>query len=169
MSPGPNRLPGVNFGVNVPTSFVSYFLPLCMSWMGVPAVISPETTRTYAITPRKVSKTLSNTSAFRSSPSAPFGMGNRRTTASRTSGMPWPVFALTKMASSAGMAKISSSCRFTPGMSALGRSILLITGIRVRPSLWAKCTFATVCASTPWAASTTRSAPSHAASERETS
>ncbi len=29
--------------------------------------------------------------------------------------------------------------------------------------------FATVCASTPWVASTTSSAPSHACSERETS
>jgi len=46
VSPGPNRLPGVSFGVKVPTSFVSYFLPLCISWIGVPAVISPETTRT---------------------------------------------------------------------------------------------------------------------------
>ena len=54
-------------------------------------------------------------------------------------------------------------------MSALGRSILLITGITSSPWLIARYAFANVCASTPCEASTTSSAPSHEASERETS
>ncbi len=40
------------------------------------------------------------------------------------------------------------------GMSAFGRSILLMTGMIVSPCLCARCTLATVCASTPCAAST---------------
>src|SRR6266511_1267311 len=53
--------------------------------------------------------------------------------------------------------------------SALGRSTLLRTGISSRPASIAAYVLATVCASTPWAASTTRSAPSQAARLRDTS
>ena len=54
-------------------------------------------------------------------------------------------------------------------MSALGRSILLMTGMISSPLLMAMYALASVCASTPCDASTTSSAPSHEASERETS
>jgi hypothetical protein len=53
--------------------------------------------------------------------------------------------------------------------SADGRSILLRTGMRVRFSLSARWTFASVWASMPWVASTTRIAPSQAWSEWLTS
>ena len=134
-----------------------------------PALIAPSTTRTYTTTPRYVSKVESNTSARRRWLRLFGGAGMRAMTASRMSSMPMPCFALARIASSAGMARISSSCRITDGRSEFGRSILLITGMSLSFCFSARWTFATVCASTPCAASTMRSAPSHAASERETS
>ena len=59
--------------------------------------------------------------------------------------------------------------RLTRSGSALGRSILLMTGKISRSFSRAKYTLANVCASMPWAASTTRSAPSQAARLRDTS
>jgi len=53
--------------------------------------------------------------------------------------------------------------------SAAGRSILLSTGMIVRSLSRARYRFARVWASMPWAASTSRIAPSHAARLRETS
>lgn len=53
--------------------------------------------------------------------------------------------------------------------SALGRSILLMSGMISRLAFMAIMAFATVCASTPWVASTTSTAPSHAARLRLTS
>ena len=64
------------------------------------------------------------------------------------------------------MSSISRSAR---SGSALGRSILFTTGTISSPAATASSAFATVCASTPCAASTTRIAPSQAASERDTS
>ena len=58
---------------------------------------------------------------------------------------------------------------FTSSGLAFGRSTLLITGKISKLLSIAKYTFARVCACTPWAASTTRTAPSQAAKERETS
>ncbi len=52
---------------------------------------------------------------------------------------------------------------------AAGRSILLSTGMIVRSFSSARYRLARVCASMPWAASTTRMVPSHAARERDTS
>ena len=77
--------------------------------------------------------------------------------------------ALAGMQSSAGMQRMSSSCFLHFGTSAAGRSILLRTGMMVRFCSIARCTLATVWASTPWAASTIRIAPSQAARVRETS
>ena len=74
-----------------------------------------------------------------------------------------------KGASSAGKPIISSISWITRCGSALGKSILLITGKISKSLSNAKKTLANVCASTPWAASTTNTAPSHAAKERETS
>ena len=55
------------------------------------------------------------------------------------------------------------------GMSALGMSILLMTGRISRSFSRARYMLAMVCASTPWLASTMRSTPSQAASARDTS
>ena len=63
------------------------------------------------------------------------GGGMRFTIASRISSMPIPIFALASIASSAGMASISSNWRFTEATSAFGRSILLIIGTIVSPCL----------------------------------
>ena len=51
--------------------------------------------------------------------------------------------------------------------SACGRSILFAAGTISRPPSIARYAFASVCASMPWAASTTRSAPSHACRDRD--
>ena len=156
-------------GRKIPTSFTSYVPWVCISFTGSPALMLPSTTRTYTTTPRYVSNIESKINARNRSSFFPVGAGIRATTASRMSSIPIPFFALALTASSPGIARMSSICFTTVGMSALGRSILLITGIRVSPCLLARCTLATVCASTPWAASTIRSAPSQAARERDTS
>ncbi len=80
-----------------------------------------------------------------------------------------PSLALAKTASSAGMARSSSSSNFAFGISELGRSILFITGINFKLSILAMWAFAMVCASIPCEASMTRRAPSEAIKERETS
>ena len=73
------------------------------------------------------------------------------------------------MAPEASIPMTCSICSWARSGSAPGRSILLRTGMISSPASEARCAFASVWASTPWLASTTRSAPWHAASERETS
>ena len=80
-----------------------------------------------------------------------------------------PLFADTAGQSSAGIPITSSISALTPSISAEGRSILLITGTISRLLSTARYALASVCASIPCVASTTRSAPSQAFSERETS
>ena len=63
----------------------------------------------------------------------------------------------------------SATSTEVPSGSAAGRSILFTTGTISRPFSIARYALASVCASIPCAASTTRSAPSHAWSERDTS
>ena len=69
----------------------------------------------------------------------------------------------------AGRAIISSTSCFTRSGSAAGRSILLMTGRISSSCSMARYVFASVWASTPCVASTTSTAPSHAARERDTS
>ena len=73
------------------------------------------------------------------------------------------------MISSAENPRVSTSSWATRSGSAEGRSILFTTGMSVRFASIARYTFASVWAWMPWAASTTSSAPSQAASARETS
>ena len=80
-----------------------------------------------------------------------------------------PDLALAKIASDASNPITSSISRFTRSGSALGKSILLMTGMISKSCSNAKYTLAKVCASTPCAASTTNRAPSQAAKERDTS
>ena len=89
--------------------------------------------------------------------------------ASSRSWMPSPVLPDTHTASSAGMASSSSISTLTSSGCAEGRSILLMAGTMSRSAFMARLALETVWASTPCVASTTRTAPSHAASERETS
>jgi len=108
-------------------------------------------------------------SAWSGAAAEPRGGGMRRMRVSRSSGTPSPVLALTGAASVAWMPMISSISRVTRSGSAEGRSILFMTGSTSRPCSMAVLQLATLCASTPWEASTTSSAPSQAASERDTS
>ena len=82
---------------------------------------------------------------------------------------PSPVLAEMRRTSSAGSPISSAISAPTRSGSAPGRSTLFMAGISSSPPSIARYVFATVCASTPWEASTTSSAPSHAASERDTS
>ena len=80
-----------------------------------------------------------------------------------------PSFALTsRMSSGSAPIRSCTSC-FRRSGSAPGRSILLRTGMISSPASSARNRFDSVCAWMPCDASTTRIAPSHAASERETS
>ena len=83
--------------------------------------------------------------------------------------MPMPCLAEARIAFEASMPITCSICSFALSGSAPGRSILLSTGTISRWASAARCAFASVCASTPWLASTTSSAPWQAASERLTS
>ena len=83
--------------------------------------------------------------------------------------MPIPALPLARIASSAGIVRMSSSCFRQSSRLALGRSILLMTGMTLSFCAKARCALATVWASTPWAASIRRTAPSQAARLRETS
>ncbi len=73
------------------------------------------------------------------------------------------------MAWEASMPMMFSICSRARSGSAPGRSILLSTGMISRPASTARCALARVWASTPWLASTTRSAPWQAARLRLTS
>ena len=101
--------------------------------------------------------------------SLPRGGGTRATIASSSSGTPVPSLAETARISSrlAPIRSMISLARCSG--SAPGRSILFSTGMISSPASIARKRLLRVCACTPCEASTTRIAPSHAASERETS
>ncbi len=99
----------------------------------------------------------------------PTGAGIFSTTWSSRSSTPRPVFAETFSTSSGSQPMMCAiSAAYFSGWAA-GRSILLSTGMMVRSFSSARYRLARVCASMPWAASTTRMVPSQAARERDTS
>ena len=134
-----------------------------------PFFMAPSTTRTSATTPRYGSKYESKMSARSGAVASPSGAGMLYTTASSRSCTPAPVLPEASTASSAGMARPSSISSRTRSGSAAGRSILLMRGMISRFAFMAIMALATVCASTPCVASTTSTAPSHAARLRLTS
>ena len=134
-----------------------------------PRRMRPSFTRIRMITPRYWSYQLSTTSAFSGASGSPLGGGRRVTRASSTPSMLMPVLAEIITASDASSPITSSICCFTRSGSAAGRSILFRMGTISCPASIAWYTFASVCASTPWEASTTSSEPSQAARLRETS
>ena len=135
----------------------------------MPGSSMPSTTCSSTTTPRYWSNQESNTSPRNGPSGSPFGGGMRATIASRISSIPTPILAEARIASDASIPITCSICSFARSGSAPGRSILLSTGTISRPASAARCAFASVCASTPWLASTTSRAPWQAASERLTS
>ncbi len=129
----------------------------------------PSYIRTFIITPTYLSKKESKISALRGLSGSPWGGGITSTIRSRSSSMPIPSFAEVSTAFSASRPRLFSILFFVPSISALGISILLITGIISRSFSRARYMFAMVCASTPWDASTRSRTPSQAARARETS
>ena len=129
----------------------------------------PSTILVWITTPLYESNTLSKISPLRLEFISPFGHGILSITASSNLSIPKPVFALVKIISSSLNPSTSLSSFFTLSTSALGKSILFITGIIVKSFSKAKYTFASVCASIPCAASTTKIAPSQAAKLLDTS
>lgn len=83
--------------------------------------------------------------------------------------MPMPYLAEARMALEQSMPTVCSISCLTRSGSAAGRSILLSTGMISRSFSTASHTLANVWASTPWLASTTKIAASHAARDRDTS
>ena len=93
----------------------------------------------------------------------------RSITAFNNSSMPTPVLALVSIISSSSKPNVSTISFFTLSTSALGKSILLMIGIIFKLFSRARYILASVWASIPWAASTTKIAPSHAAKLLDTS
>jgi hypothetical protein len=88
---------------------------------------------------------------------------------SSSSSMPMPVLAEARTAFEASMPMTCSTCSLARSMSAEGRSILLITGRISRPPFDREVGVGERLGLDPLAASTISSAPSQAASERDTS
>ena len=158
-----------SFGVFIVSSVTSYTAPLCINLILSPTFNEPSTTLTDAITPLYESNTLSNINAFNLEALLPSGDGTRSTIASTNFLTPSPVLALVNIISSFENPIKSINSLLTFSTSAFGKSILFITGIIVRLDSSARYKLASVCASTPWAASTTNIAPSHAARLLDTS
>ena len=119
--------------------------------------------------PRYESYTESKISARAGAFGSPCGAGISMTMWSSRSATPSPVLPDTR-STSLGLhpisPAISSACL---SGSALGRSILLSTGMMARSWSMAMYRLDSVCASMPCVASTSNTAPSHAASARDTS
>ena len=152
-----------------PTSTTSSTAPVAIILILVPFLTVPSFTRQNIITPLYASYNESNISALRGAVSSPVGAGILVTICSNTSSILIPFFAEILGASCASMPITSSISSITLCGSALGRSILLITGNTSRSWSSARYTLARVCASIPCAASTTSIAPSQAASALDTS
>lgn len=126
-------------------------------------------TRTYVTTPRYESYTESKIMARAGASTVPTGAGTSATTRSSSASTPTPVLAETLRTSSGSQPmRLASSAANFSGWAA-GRSILFSTGMILRSFSIARYRLARVWASMPWAASTRRTVPSQAASDRETS
>ncbi len=100
---------------------------------------------------------------------SPTGAGTRSTMRSSSSRTPAPVLPEVRSTSSGSQpTRPAISSAYFSGWAA-GRSILLSTGMISRSLPIAMYRLASVCASMPCAASTSSTAPSQAASERDTS
>ena len=115
-----------------PMSSISARVPVCIARIASPFLKDPSTTRTNATTPRYWSNTESKIRARGGPSGSPSGGGIRFTIASSTSSTPSPVFAeIRRISSSPSNSVISCATR---SGSALGRSILFMTGISSSPA-----------------------------------
>ncbi len=168
-SPAESESTGTGFGVKTPSCSTSCVPPLAMRRTFIPGSSLPSTTWTRTTTPRYWSNQESKTRPRKGPSGSPLGGGTLWTIASRISSMPTPILAEAGIAPEASIPMTCSICSLARSGSAPGRSILLSTGMISSPASEARWALARVWASTPWLASTTRSAPWQAASERETS
>ncbi len=168
-SPGPSSRTSTPSGLNTPSLMTSKCRPEEKMRIWSPFLMRPSRMRNSTTTPMYESYQESKISALRGASASPFGGGSMVTMRSMSSATPRPLLALTREGSVQSSPMTSSISLATRSGSALGRSILLSTGSTSRSLSSARYTLARVCASTPWDASTTSSAPSQAASERETS
>ena len=168
-SPTPSSSTACGLGEKVPTCSTWYSCPFAMKRIFIPARTAPSITRVRMMTPRYGSYQESKISAFSGASGSPLGAGSRWTIASRISWTPVPSLALARIAPLASSPTMSSIWRFASSGCAPGRSILLMTGTISRLFSTARYALASVWASTPCDASTMRSAPSLAASDRVTS
>ena len=162
-------LRGIILSLRIPISSASYSLPVFTNRTLSPLRMVPFTTLKYAIIPRKELNTESKTRHCSGASGSPTGAGTVLMIASNTSVTPSPVLAEQRSISSRlqpNKSIISSSTR-----SGIAESIshLLSTGIISRSFSMAMYRLLIVCACTPCVASTTSTAPSHAAMERLTS
>ena len=111
-----------------PTSTTSAVAPVAIILIEVPFATLPSMIRQNTITPLYGSYTESKISACKGLSGLPPGAGIFSTTASSTSSIPIPFFAEISGASCASIPITSSISFLTRSGSALGRSILLITG-----------------------------------------
>ena len=167
-SPATNSFISTSLGVFIYSDTVSYDAFVSIISIISPTFNLPSTTLILVITPLYGSNKLSKINAFKGLFLSPLGYGIFSIIFSINLLTPIPVLALVKTISFLLKPIFSNSVITLSGL-ALGRSILLITGIIVKLLSRAKYKFASVCASTPWVASTTSIAPSHDASERDTS
>mmetsp|Transcript_61723 Transcript_61723/g.121208 ORF Transcript_61723/g.121208 Transcript_61723/m.121208 type:complete len:315 (-) Transcript_61723:751-1695(-) len=98
-----------------------------------PSRSAPSTTSIRQTTPLKSSNQESTTLALHGAYACPVGGGRRSTMAGRSDATPAPVLADVFTQSSGSSPKVTQSCSRTSSGFALGRSILVTTGITLRP------------------------------------
>mmetsp|Transcript_16027 Transcript_16027/g.25876 ORF Transcript_16027/g.25876 Transcript_16027/m.25876 type:complete len:209 (-) Transcript_16027:557-1183(-) len=168
-SPALSRFTGTFPGRIMPISPMVYVAPVFIIVTWSPTPMLPSMIRKMVTTPWYGSKYESKMSARSGWSPVSGGGGTLATICSKISSIPMLALAEATTASEQSSPSTSSISRFTRSGSAPGKSILFSTGMISSSASTARYTLATVCASTPCDASTTSSAPSHAASDRLTS
>ena len=128
-SPTPSSVTGMALGENTPRLSTSWSSPAAIRRIFIFGRITPSITRTTITTPRYGSYHVSKISALSGASGSPAGGWKRVTMASRMSRVPVPSFALARMAVLLSSPMMSSICRLHSSGWALGRSILLMTGM----------------------------------------
>ena len=131
-------------GAKTPKDSTSVVFFVAINLTAIPFFNIPSNTLTSRTTPWYKSYHESTIKTFRGAFFLPLGSGILTIIASSTSFIPIPCLALTKIESEESICRTSSICFFTFSGSALGKSILLITGIILRSCSMARFIFAMV-------------------------